>query len=291
MKYALLKTLIFFWQVLMLFPVNFHKAFRRIFIYFLVRLFFKRNRYSKVNIIKCFPELDLKERNKIYKNNLFELSNIFFTTGVAWFWSNKRIQKNILYEINGINKLLNTQKSKDGVLLLFKHSLHLELDMRILGMNAEIYGIEREHNSKNFNLVQRNGRLKSLKDLVDRKNTFTFMRWLKNGKTVLYAPDQDYGSKKSIEIDFFNLPAATIKAPYKIMKKTNCKIFFLNSFYKENKLILNIEELAISHLSEFEFLRELNNFIESKIRLNPSEYLWQHRRFKSTLGKNGIYNK
>ena len=163
--------------------------------------------------------------------------------------------------------------------------------MRILGMNAEIYGIEREHNSKNFNLVQRNGRLKSLKDLVDRKNTFTFMRWLKNGKTVLYAPDQDYGSKKSIEIDFFNLPAATIKAPYKIIKKTNCKIFFLNSFYKENKLILNIEELAISHLSEFEFLRELNNFIESKIRLNPSEYLWQHRRFKSTLGKNGIYNK
>ena len=34
-------------------------------------------------------------------------------------------------------------------------------------MNAEIYGIEREHNSKNFNLVQRNGRLKSLKELLD----------------------------------------------------------------------------------------------------------------------------
>ena len=30
-------------------------------------------------------------------------------------------------------------------------------------------------------------------DVVDRKNTFKFMKWLKNGKTVLYAPDQDYG--------------------------------------------------------------------------------------------------
>ena len=45
------------------------------------------------------------------------------------------------------------------------------------------------------------------------------------------------------------------------------------------------------HLSELEFLTKLNNFIESKIVLNPSEYLWQHRRFKSTLGKNGIYKK
>ena len=291
MKYALLKILILFWQVLMLFPASFHEVLRKMFIHNLVRLFFRRNRYSKINIINCFPELDEQEVNKIYRKNLFELSNIFFTTGVAWFWSNKRIQKNIPYEIDGINKLLNVQKSKNGILLFFKHSLHLELDTRILGMNAEIYGIEREHNSKNYNLVQRKGRLRGLVDIVDRKNTFTFMRWLKNGKTVLYAPDQDNGSKKSLDIDFFNLPAATIKAPYKIMRKTNCKIFFLNSYYKKNKLILNIEELDMYHLSELEFLTKLNNFIESKIVLNPSEYLWQHRRFKSTLGKNGIYKK
>jgi len=291
MKYALLKILILFWQVLMLFPASFHEVLRKMFIHNLVRLFFRRNRYSKINIINCFPELDEQAVSKIYRKNLFELSNIFFTTGVAWFWSNRRIQKNIPYEIDGINKLLNVQKSKNGVLLFFKHSLHLELDIRILGMNAEIYGIEREHNSKNYNLVQRKGRLRGLVDIVDRKNTFTFMRWLKNGKTVLYAPDQDYGSKKSLDIDFFNLPAATIKAPYKIMRKTNCKIFFLNSYYKKNKLVLNIEELDMYHLSELEFLTKLNNFIESKIVLNPSEYLWQHRRFKSTLGKNGIYKK
>ena len=291
MKTALLKILILFWQILMLFPASFHEVLRKVFIHNLVRLFFRRNRYSKINIINCFPELDEQAVSKIYRKNLFELSNIFFTTGVAWFWSNRRIQKNIPYEIDGINKLLNVQKSKNGVLLFFKHSLHLELDIRILGMNAEIYGIEREHNSKNYNLVQRKGRLRGLVDIVDRKNTFTFMRWLKNGKTVLYAPDQDYGSKKSLDIDFFNLPAATIKAPYKIMRKTNCKIFFLNSYYKKNKLVLNIEELDMYHLSELEFLTKLNNFIESKIVLNPSEYLWQHRRFKSTLGKNGIYKK
>ena len=37
-------------------------------------------------------------------------------------------------------------------------------------------------------------------DVVDRKNTIRFIKWLKDGKTVLYAPDQDYGMKKSNEI-------------------------------------------------------------------------------------------
>ena len=69
-------------------------------------------------------------------------------------------------------------------------------------------------------------------DVVDRKNTFKFMKWLKNGKTVLYAPDQDYGLDKSKVIKFFGHPAATVSAPYKIIQKTKCKTFFLNSYIK-----------------------------------------------------------
>ena len=37
------------------------------------------------------------------------------------------------------------------------------------------------------------------------------------------------------------------------------------------------------------FMQDLNKYIENKIKLNPEEYLWQHRRFKSTLGKEKIY--
>jgi lauroyl/myristoyl acyltransferase len=29
--------------------------------------------------------------------------------------------------------------------------------------------------------------------------------------------------------------------------------------------------------------------MESKIKEHPEEYLWQHRRFKSTLGKENFY--
>ena len=37
------------------------------------------------------------------------------------------------------------------------------------------------------------------------------------------------------------------------------------------------------------FSQSINDFIENKIKLHPDEYLWQHRRFKSTLGKENFY--
>ena len=289
MNNAFLIILISTWRALVLLP----RWLQLILSSFIGLLFYlipiKRNKYSKINIDLCFPNKTPEARKNIFKRNVISSGQVFFDTGIAWFWNNNRIKKNISYEINGLSKLLEDQASDKGILLFFKHSLHLELDSRILGMHAEIYGVEREHNSKYFQSIQRKGRLKSMLDVVDRKNTIRFIKWLKDGKTVLYAPDQDYGMKKSNEIKFFSHPAATVSAPFKIIQKTNCKTYFLNSYFKKHKLFIDIEELTFNDTEEIGFSKNLNNYIEAKIKLNPHEYLWQHRRFKSTLGKNKIY--
>ena len=285
MNNALLIILITLWKTLILLPRAFQLVISN-FIGFLIYLIsLKRNKYSKANIELCFPDKSEAERKKIYRRNILLSGRILSDNGIAWFWSDKRIKKNIKYEINGLSQLLTEQSSNKGILLFFKHSLHLELDTRILGMHAEIYGIERKHNSKYFQSIQKRGRLKSMIDVVDRKNTFKFMKWLKNGKTVLYAPDQDYGLDKSKVIKFFGHPAATVSAPYKIIQKTKCKTFFLNSYIKDNKLFLDIEKFNSNNVEETSYLNNLNKYIENKIKLNPDEYLWQHRRFKSTLRK------
>ncbi len=289
MNNAFLIILISTWRALVLLPRSLQLILSSSIglLFYLIPM--KRNKYSKINIDLCFPNKTVGARKNIFKKNVISSGQVFFDTGIAWFWNNKRIKKNISYEINGLSKLLKDQASNKGILLFFKHSLHLELDSRILGMHAEIYGVEREHNSKYFQTIQRKGRLKSMLDVVDRKNTIRFVKWLKDGKTVLYAPDQDYGMKKSNEIKFFSHPAATVSAPFKIIQKTNCKTYFLNSYFKKHKLFIDIEELTFSDTEEIGFSKNLNNYIEAKIKLNPHEYLWQHRRFKSTLGKNKIY--
>ena len=283
MNNAFLIILVAFWRSLILLPRVCHIVLSNIIGSLLYIAPLKRNKYSKINIDFCFPNKSESERKKIFKKNIMLSGHILTDTGISWFWSDERIKKNIKYEITGLDKLLAEQSAKKGVLLFFKHSLHLELDSRIIGMHAKIYGVERKHNSEYFQSIQNKGRLKSMVDVVDRKNTIRFMKWLKSGKTVLYAPDQDYGINKSRRVDFFKNPAATVSAPYKIIQRTKCKTYFLNSYIKENKLCLDIEELNFNDIDELNFLEDLNKFIENKIKLNPQEYLWQHRRFKSTF--------
>ena len=289
MNRTLLTLLVGFWKLILFLPRPLHKVFILILGNLLYIIPLKRNKISKKNIDLCFPDMSKSKRKNLHKANVIASAQIIFDSGIAWFWSDKKINKNINYEIKGIESLVNEQKNNNGVLLFFKHSLHLELDARLLGMNSEVYGVERVHNSDLFDSIQKKGRLKSVKETCDKNNPIKFIRWLKKGKTVLYATDQDYGLNQSDVINFFSQPAATISAPSKIINTTGCKTYFMNTYIDSGKYILDIEELNLNHLNGSNFSQSLNNFMEEKIRNNPDEYLWQHRRFKSTLGKEDFY--
>ena len=154
MKNALLTILVIFWRVIILLPLRVQNLISILLGYFILYMPIRRNKISKINIDLCFKDLDENERYLIYKKNIISSAKVIFDTGVAWFWSNRRINKNIPYKINGLSKLLENQNSRNGVILFFKHSLHLELDSRILAMHADIYGIERvQHELTQKNLI------------------------------------------------------------------------------------------------------------------------------------------
>ena len=244
-----------------------------------------RKKIAKANLAACFPNLSAADQQKLLKDNFMYLGRSFIDTGIAWFWSNKKIQRQLDYEVIGYD-LLSLGASKNGNLIIFKHSQHLELDARLLAMSASVYGVSRSHNSVSMNKVQENGRLKSMEDTADKNNPRKFMKWLKNGKNVMYAIDQDYGWDHSVKLKFFNQDAATITAVKKIIDATNANLLFINSFYKNNKLVLKVESIDHFGLDSLELAQKINNIMEEKILQHPAEYLWMHRRFKSTLGKN-----
>jgi len=245
----------------------------------------KRKRIAQVNIQACFPLLASEEQNKLLDQNFKFLGASIFQTGSAWFWSDVKIQKHVEYEIKGL-ELLNNTEEQSGNLVLFKHSQHLELDARLLALNTEIFGVGRSHNSPIMNKLQTQGRLSSIQATADKNNPRKFLSWLKKGKNVLYAIDQDYGWENSIEISFFKTPAATITTTRKIIDITQCNLLFVNSYFAEEKLVLELESINHDDLDSMELAQKINDLMEQKITLHPEEYLWSHRRFKSTLGKN-----
>ena len=283
MKFINQKIGILFWKLIITFPLNFQNILANILFSFLKNPNLKRNIFSRKNIDAAFPNLNEQEKINLFNKNINSMIQGIFDTCKAWFWNDLKINSLIKYEIFGLNKLISTK----GNLLIFKHSHHLELDSRILGMHCELYGVERVHNSPFMQKVQSMGRLKGLNALADKNSPITFIKWLKKNKTVLYAIDQDYGLKNSSNVDFFGIKTATTNAPVKIVNVTQCNVLFLNSYYESDKLILSVEKIKISDSKSM--IQDISSHVEARIREKPSEYLWQHRRFKSTLGKESFY--
>ncbi len=273
------------WQCLCHLPTSWHPAIGKSCGKLLFILAKSRKKIAQVNIEVCFPDFSKTEQQQLLQDNFLYLGRSFVETGIAWFWSDKKIQNKVDYELSGID-LLSNSDSENGNLIIFKHSQHLELDARIFAMNAEVYGVSRTHNSASMNKIQDKGRLSSIKDTADKNNPRKFMRWLKGGKNVMYAIDQDYGWDHSVKLEFFNQEAATITSTKKIIDATNSNLLFLNSYYKNNKLVLEIELIDHAELNSMELAQKINDLMEHKILQHPAEYLWSHRRFKSTLGKN-----
>ncbi len=273
------------WQGLCHLPTSWHPAIGKISGSILLVFAKERKKIAQANLALCIPDLPKAARENLLKKNFMFLGRSIIETGIAWFWSDKKIQNLIDYEIIGLD-LLSSNNTSKGNLIIFKHSQHLELDARLLAMNVPIYGVSRPHNSTSMNKIQENGRLLSMKDTADKNNPRKFMKWLKDGKNVLYAIDQDYGWEHSVKLNFFNQETATITTTKKIIDFTNANLLFINSFYKNNKLILKLESINPIGLDSIELSQKINNLIEEKILQHPAEYLWVHRRFKSTLGKN-----
>ena len=204
------------WQGLCHLPTSWHPPMGRLLGKFLLIVAKDRKKIAQANISLCLSNLSSDDQKKILSNNFALLGKSIIETGIAWFWSDAKIEKFIDYEIFGLD-LLSIENSTKGNLIIFKHSQHLELDARLLAINAEVYGVSRSHNSASMNKIQNKGRLSSIKGTADKDNPRKFIKWLKNGKNVLYAIDQDYGWDNSAKLKFFNQETATITTPKKII--------------------------------------------------------------------------
>ena len=273
------------WQGLCHLPTSWHPAIGKLCGKLLLIVAKNRKKIAQANIKACFSELSKTEQQELLQDNFLHLGRSFIETGIAWFWSDKKIQSKVDYEVIGLDHLLNNN-SNQGNLIIFKHSQHLELDARLFAMNAAVYGVSRTHNSASMNKIQNKGRLSSIKDTADKNNPRKFMKWLKAGKNVMYAIDQDYGWDHSVKLQFFNQEAATIITTRKIIDATNANLLFINSYYKNKTLVLQIELIDHEGLNSIKLAQKINDLMEEKILQHPAEYLWMHRRFKSTLGKN-----
>ena len=233
-----------------------------------------RREITKINIKLC---LDLKENeiDTLVKENFRAIGRGIFEMAIAWWSSDKKINK-----LN--TRLLNKELLGDaqtGVLVLIKHSTHLELDLRLLSQHFELTGMYKSQTNEAVNYVMIKARNNYLLGSLTNKEAMNAVRWLRSGKKFLYAADQDYGLKVSKMVPFFRNKAATVTFPALFLKK-DIKIVLADVSTVDDTYEIEIKNID-SYMNDEEFLFEMNKTYEEFIKKDPSGYLWMHRRFKS----------
>lgn len=257
-----------------------------------MRIAKRRLNIAKRNLELSFPQMASTERQKLLRANFIATGMAIFETGMAWFWSDKRLQKYTW--ISGYEGIKAAQDQQRGILLIGIHFLALELGGRILGMRSPGVGVYRPNDNAVIDYIQLKGRLKSNKYMLDRKNVKGMLRALKNGELLWYAPDHDYGPQNSVFVPFFGVAkvATTIGTSALVRGADPVIIPFIPRRTKQGyaielaKPLLGFPKNDIVAAAAF-----INRAIEQEILKAPEQYMWLHRRFKTRpQGQPSYYN-
>lgn len=249
-----------------------------------IRLLKKRQKTIVRNLELCFPEMSQEERDEMVKKNIDNTGLALFETGMAWFWPDIRVRRHVTYE--GMEHIRKLEAEGKGVLLVACHSLNLELGARAFGMQTPGVGVYRPNKNPCFDYFQFKGRVRSNKYMIDRKDVKGMLRALRTAERVWYAPDHDYGRRRSTFAPLFAVEKACTTTgtsllvdaskcavvPFAMVRNTDSGQYTLKVFPPLDAFPHNDPDAAAAYI---------NKAIERSIMEAPEQYMWLHRRFKT----------
>lgn len=244
----------------------------------------RRARIAWRNLELCFPQMSDTERQQIVAKNFESVGMGLLETGMAWFWSTRRINR--WTTVSGLEIFDELRESKTGALLVGIHFLTLEMGARIFGIHNPGIGVYRPNDNPVIDLIQTWGRMRSNKSMIDRKDLKGMVRALKNGDIVWYAPDHDYGPRSSVFVPLFAVgQAATTTGTWMLTKMSKaCVVPFVPRRKPDGKgyelIALNGEYHPPLDSAE-QTAAWMNKIVEQCIMMAPEQYMWLHRRFKT----------
>nr|AAF34642.1 HtrB [[Haemophilus] ducreyi] len=243
----------------------------------------RRIAVARRNLALCFPDYSAEQIEAILIKNVESVGMAIIETGMAWFWSDKRILK--WSNIEGLEHL--QQPKGTGILFVGVHFLTLELGARIVGLHHQGIGVYRPNDNPLLNWIQFKGRIRSNKAMLDRKDLRGMIRALRDGETIWYAPDHDYGQQNSVFVPFFAVEqACTTAGSHMLLRSAPNSIvvpFTPIRHYDFSGYTVKISPAVDFNdcQNKIETARLMNKVVETEILKAQTQYMWLHRRFKT----------
>jgi len=242
-----------------------------------------RRHITEVNIAKCFPDLSAQQQKALVREN-------FVHTGIgaveiALPWLNPTRDLADRFKIEGLEHLNAAHDLGNGIVLVGAHYTTIDITSQPLGSLGFVDVMYRQNKDPVWESLQYNGRKAFFDGVVERSDMRQILKRLRQGRTMWYAADQDYGIKHSVFAPFFGIDTATITVTSRLASKNKFAVLMLHQFrdLKRKTWTLKFTPMLENFPSgdDLADATRLNAMLEAEVKSVPAQYLWMHRRFKT----------
>ena len=189
---------------------------------------------------------------------------------------------------------MSALEEKKGVIIVGAHFAALDVASPVLCRSGLVDCMYRANRNPVWEWLQVTGRKNFFGRVIEREEMKKTIRCLKEGRAIWYGADQDYGAKHSIFAPFYNIDAATIIATSRLSKVNGSPVIFLRQYrnVQAKRWEVHFSPILENFPSGDDYLDaiQINRLIEDGINVDPSQYLWMHRRFKTRpIGQDSVY--
>ncbi|OAM40095.1 lipid A biosynthesis lauroyl acyltransferase [Eikenella sp. NML120348] len=244
-----------------------------------------RRRIGEINLRLCFPEWSEKQRKTLLKRHFRHMAKLILEYGLYWYGSAERLKSLVRYQDK--HHLDNELAAGNKVILLYPHFTAFELAVYALNQDVPLTSmyshqknpvldqqiLRGRHRYNNVFLI---GRTEGLRAIIKHLRAAP--------APFLYLPDQDFGRKDSIFADFFGIPTATIAGLPRIAALTQAKVVpAIPTRQPDGRVTLRFYPAWDNFPGEDvqADVQCMNHFIEERVREQPEQYFWLHKRFKT----------
>ncbi len=260
-----------------------------------------RRDITLTNLGLCFPERS-GEHEAMAREVFQQVAMGTLELAIAWLNPKRDLLQHC--DIEGAEHLQAAQERGQGVVLVGGHFAVLDTIAQALSSFPNIDLMYRHNKNPVFEWLQVQGRRHYFDGVYERQDTRPILRSLKQGRTIWYAADQDYGAKHSVFAPFFGIPAATITATSRLAKLNGSAVLLLSQHRDVANLrwrlcftpaLEDFPSTAAKGQEEqaaIEDATRINALLEAEIRKAPTQYLWLHKRFKTRPpGESSLYRR
>ncbi|MBH9552195.1 lipid A biosynthesis acyltransferase [Inhella sp. 4Y17] len=249
------------------------------------RLARSRKRIALRNLALCFPEKSEVEREALARAHFGWMGQSILDRGLLWFAPPERLLR--LIQVEG--DIHQGAHSDRPVMWLLPHFAGLEWVGPALTLMQTKPAVDVYQHQRNAvfdaQLMRGRGRFGQSAFVSRHEGIRPVLKKIREGYGFVNAPDMDFGLKDSEFVPFFGVQASTLLAPAKMAASLNMVVLpLVVTMLPQGRGYRISCPPPLSAYPSGDALtdaRTLNTWLEARIREQPAQYLWVHRRFKT----------